>query len=52
MELRAEAFNVFNHTNLADPNSDVTSPQVGQITGIFAPVATMRTFQFALRFNF
>ena len=52
MELRAEAFNIFNHTNLSDPNTDLTSPQVGQITGIFAPVATMRRFQFAVRLDF
>jgi hypothetical protein len=52
LELRGEAFNVFNHTNLADPNNDITSPQVGQITNIFAPVATMRRFQFAARFDF
>ncbi len=51
-EIRGESFNVFNHTNLADPNNDITSPQVGQITNIFAPVATMRRFQFAVRFNF
>jgi hypothetical protein len=52
IELRAEAFNIFNHTNLSDANTDLTSPQVGQITGIFAPVATMRRFQFAVRLDF
>jgi hypothetical protein len=52
MELRGEAFNLFNHTNLGDPNGDLTSPQVGQINGIFAPVATMRRFQFAVRLDF
>ena len=51
LELRGEAFNVFNHTNLGDPNTDITSPQVGQITGLFGP-AYMRRFQFAARIDF
>jgi hypothetical protein len=52
MELRGEAFNVFNHTNLGDPNSDITSPQVGQITGLPGAFGTMRRLQFAVRFDF
>jgi hypothetical protein len=52
MELRAEAFNVFNHTNLGDPNNDITSPQVGQITGLPGAFGIMRRFQFAVRFDF
>jgi hypothetical protein len=52
MELRGEAFNVFNHTNLGDPNTDITSPQVGQITGLPGAFAQMRRFQFAVRFDF
>lgn len=51
-ELRAEAFNVFNHTNLGDPNNDITSPQVGQITGLVGAFGTMRRFQYAIRFDF
>lgn len=51
-ELRAEAFNVFNHTNLGDPNNDITSAQVGQITGLVGAFGTMRRFQFAIRFDF
>jgi hypothetical protein len=52
MELRGEAFNVFNHTNLGDPNTDITSPQVGQITGLPGAFGTMRRFQYAVRFDF
>ncbi len=51
-ELRAEAFNVFNHTNLDNPNNDITSPQVGQITGLVGAFGTMRRFQYAIRFDF
>lgn len=49
--LRAEAFNAFNHTNLGDPNSNVTSPDAGKITSL-APSYTMRKLQFALRLDF
>jgi len=52
MELRGEAFNVFNHTNLGDPNTDITSPQVGQINGLPGAFAQMRRFQFAVRLDF
>ncbi len=51
LQLRAEAFNAFNHTNLGDPNNNVTSPNVGQITGL-APNYEMRRMQFALRLDF
>ncbi|PYT11843.1 MAG: hypothetical protein DMG59_25255, partial [Acidobacteria bacterium] len=49
--LRAEAFNVFNHTNLGDPNSTVTDPNAGQITGL-APNFQMRRLQFGFRMDF
>jgi len=42
---------VFNHTNLGDPNNDVTSSDVGRITSL-APGAEMRRLQFALRLDF
>ena len=32
-QLRADATNVLNHTNLGMPNADLQSPNVGQITG-------------------
>lgn len=44
--LRTDARNVFNHTNLGMPNSDVQSPSVGQITGIAAG-GYMRQLQFS-----
>lgn len=49
--LRTDSRNVFNHTNLGLPNSDVQSPSVGQITGLAAG-AYMRQLQFSgtLRF--
>ncbi|HEX4772768.1 MAG TPA: TonB-dependent receptor [Bryobacteraceae bacterium] len=45
-QLRTDARNVFNHTNLGLPNADVQSPSVGQITGLAAG-ATMRSLQFS-----
>jgi hypothetical protein len=44
--LRTDARNAFNHTNLGSPNSDVQSPNAGQITGL-APGAFMRSLQFS-----
>ncbi len=45
-QLRTDARNVFNHTNLGGPNSDVQSPNAGQITGI-AGGGYMRQLQFS-----
>jgi hypothetical protein len=51
LQLRAEALNVFNHTNLGLPNGNVTDNAAGQITSI--PFGTsMRRLQFALRAEF
>lgn len=44
---RFEAFNVFNHTNLGQPNNTVTNGNFGHITSASDP----RILQFALRFN-
>jgi hypothetical protein len=44
--LRTDARNVFNHTNLGGPNTDVQSPNAGQITGI-AGGGYMRQLQFS-----
>jgi hypothetical protein len=49
--LRTDAFNVFNHTNLGLPNTNITDPKAGQITSI-AGTTTMRRLQFALRLAF
>jgi hypothetical protein len=44
--LRTDSRNVFNHTNLGLPNTDVQSPGAGQITGIAAG-GYMRQLQFS-----
>jgi len=53
VQFRADAFNVFNHVNLANPNAcvDCNASTDGQITAI-APGSLMRQFQFALRVEF
>jgi hypothetical protein len=48
LQLRAEAFNVFNRVNLGNPNANQSSPQFGQITGAGQP----RLIQLALRLRF
>lgn len=49
MELRLEAFNVFNHTNFSVPNDlDINSTSFGRITSAFDP----RIFQLAWKFTF
>ena len=51
-QFRAEAFNIFNHVNLANPNACVDCPgTAGRITNIFQ-LATMRQWQFGLRVEF
>jgi hypothetical protein len=60
LELRAEAFNLFNHANFGLPNqtlytavsasgAGVANPTAGQITNT---VGTSRELQFALKFKF
>jgi Carboxypeptidase regulatory-like domain/TonB dependent receptor len=49
LDLRADAFNVFNHPNLALPNSTIDVSGAGQITAIQVP---MRQMQFGLHFGF
>jgi hypothetical protein len=49
LELRADAFNVFNHENLALPASTIDVSGAGQITAIQVP---MRQMQFGLHFVF
>lgn len=47
-ELRLEAFNVFNHTEFTNPNTNIYSSQFGQVTNTYAP----RIVQLALRLSF
>lgn len=49
LELRADAFNVFNHVNLGNPSSQIDASGAGQITFIQVP---MRQMQFGLHFQF
>jgi hypothetical protein len=60
LELRAEAFNLFNHANFGLPNqtlytavsasgAGVVNPTAGQITNT---VGTSRELQFAVKFKF
>jgi hypothetical protein len=48
-ELRAEAFNVFNHPQFGLPNANIGNPQAGQIT---STVGNPRQLQMGLRFQF
>jgi len=48
LQLRADAFNVLNHVNLNNPNTNVVSPDFGRITG----AASARTGQIGVRFTF
>jgi hypothetical protein len=50
-QIRGEAYNVFNHTNLGLPNSNVNGNNPGVITGL-ASGYVMRRLQFATRFDF
>jgi hypothetical protein len=50
-QFRAEAFNVFNHVNLGQPNGQVDSPTAGQIFALQS-LAQMRKWQFGLRVGF
>ena len=50
-QLRAEAFNLFNHANLGLPNTNVNGNGAGQITSI-AFGSNMRRLEFAARLDF
>ena len=51
--LRLDSNNIFNHTNLNLPNSDVQSSTAGQITNTaFNGLATMRKLQYSATINF
>jgi hypothetical protein len=48
VRFRAEAFNAFNHTNLATVDTNLNSPTFGQVSG----VSDLRIFQFGLEIRF
>jgi hypothetical protein len=48
-QVRAEAFNALNHTNLGTPNRFVNTPQFGTITEAATPG---RQIQFGARLSF
>ncbi len=50
-QLRGEAYNLFNHANLALPNTNVNGNNAGTITAL-AFGSTMRRMQFAARLDF
>src|SRR5262245_8235839 len=58
LEARIEAVNLFNHVNLANPDSEVgvpgtPNPNAGRINGTaFGGADPMRNFQFAVKFSF
>ena len=58
LEIRADAFNLFNHAEFADPITNISSPQFGRIvaTGTNAvvgpPAPLQRILQLAARFTF
>jgi hypothetical protein len=60
-QFQAEAFNAFNHTNLANPTSSVSSGTFGQITGTSSSTGSVnmasvagspRVFQFGAKIIF
>ncbi len=54
LQLRADAFNLFNHPNFGTPNATISSPaSVGTVTGISGtPSYEARTVEFAVKFSF
>ena len=53
IQLRADSFNVFNHPNLGTPNANISSGNVGTITGVSGtPTYEARTVEFAAKFSF
>jgi len=55
MDFRTEAYNIFNHPQFANPNSNVSNLGFGEITstlGFADNQATERRIRFALRLQF
>jgi hypothetical protein len=58
-ELRLDAFNVFNHVNFGNPNTNIFSPLFGQVSTTQGPTTSNpsgsggpRVLQIALHFRF
>ncbi len=51
LQFRAEAFNLFNNVNLANPNVTLTSPSFGKISALYTNYSP-RVIQFALKLYF
>lgn len=51
LQFRAEAFNLFNNVNLANPNTTETSPSFGRISALYTNYSP-RVIQFALKLSF
>jgi hypothetical protein len=51
LQFRAEAFNLFNNVNLANPNVTLTSPSFGRISALYTNYSP-RVIQFALKLYF
>jgi hypothetical protein len=51
LNLRAEAFNVWNHANLGLPVANVTASDAGRINSLAAN-SQMRRLQFGIRLGF
>lgn len=50
MEFRADSFNIANHPQFSNPNTDITAGNFGQITSTL--LSTERQIQFAARLLF
>ena len=51
LQFRADAFNVFNHSNFAQPNTNISEGSFGVISDVVGQEPS-RVMQFALRFEF
>ena len=49
LQIRLEAYNIFNKTHFALPDTNLLSPQFGRIT---STVGNPRRMQFAVRYHF
>jgi hypothetical protein len=51
-QFRLEVFNLFNHPQLANPQSCIDCSDQGRITGLAGNIGQMRNLQFGLRLDF